>query len=88
MLLDMRTLWVVIVITYLLIGGLQLVLWRLQPRERAMLLWGLSHFGLAGGGVLFILRGMVPDWLSIGAGNWLTASGYLLMTAGLRHFAH
>jgi len=88
MLLDMRTLWVVIVITYVLMGSLQLTLWRLQPRERAMLLWGLSHFSLALGGVLFIQRGAVPDWLSIGIGNWLTMSGYLLMTAGLRYFAH
>ena len=57
MLLDMRTLWVVIVIVYALLGGLQLVLWRLQRSETAMLYWGLSQLACCAGAALFILRG-------------------------------
>ena len=83
MLLDMRTLWVVIVISYALLGGFQLVLWQLQRRETAMLFWGLSHLCCGIGGVLFILRGLTADWLSIGIGNVFTAVGYLMIPVGL-----
>lgn len=85
--LDMRTLWMVIIICYALLAGLQLALWRLQPRETAMLSWGLSLLSCGVGAVLFSLRGMSPDRLSIGVGNFLTALGYLLTTGGLLRFA-
>ena len=88
MLLDMRTLWVVIVISYALLGGFQLVLWQLQRRETAMLFWGLSLLCCGIGGALFMVRGLIPDWLSIGVGNMFTATGYLMTTVGLRRFAH
>lgn len=87
MLLDMRTLWVVIVIAYALLGGLQLVLWRLQRSETAMLFWGLSLWSCGLGALLVILRGMVPDWLSIGVANVVTSLGYLMSTVGLLRFA-
>ena len=87
MLLDMRTLWVVIVIVYALLGGLQLLLWRLQRRETAMLFWGLSLLSCGLGAFLVILRGVLPDWLSIGVANVLNALGYLMSTVGLLRFA-
>lgn len=87
MLLDMRTLWVVIVIVYALLGGLQLVLWRLQRSETAMLFWGLSLLCCGLGALLVILRGVAADWLSIGAGNTLTSLGYLMSTVGLLRFS-
>ncbi|MES2682390.1 MAG: GGDEF domain-containing protein [Pseudomonadota bacterium] len=88
MLLDMRTLWVVIVIVYALLGGLQLVLWRLQRSETAMLFWGLSLLCCGLGALLVILRGVLPDWLSIGVANVLASLGYLMSTVGLLRFAH
>ena len=87
MLLDMRTLWMVIVITYALLAGLQFTLWRLQRSETAMLFWSLSHLCCGIGAVLLILRGTAPNWLSIGVGNIFTATGYLMTTVGLLHFA-
>ena len=87
MLLDMRTLWIVIIIVYTLLAGLQLVLWRLQPSEKAMLFWGLSHLCCGLGAALFVMRGGVPDWLSVGVGNTLTFYGYLMSVAGVLRFA-
>lgn len=87
MLLDMRTLWVVIVVVYALLTGLQLVLWRLQRSETAMLFWGLSLLSCGLGAWLVILRGAVPDWLSIGVANVLASMGYLMSTVGLLRFA-
>ncbi len=87
MLLDMRTLWMVILVTYALTGTLQLVLWRLQPRERAMLCWGLSMLSGALGAWFIMMRGVLPDSVSIGLGNGFTAINYTLSTAGLLLFA-
>lgn len=87
MLLDMRTLWVVIVIVYVLLTGLQLTLWRAQRSETATLFWGMGHLFSLIGAIFFILRGSAPDWLSIGVGNTITAAGYLMSTAGLLRFA-
>jgi len=85
--LDVRTLVVVIVVAYLAIGTLQLVLWRLQRKETALLLWAVSQFSCGVGNLLIFLRGVAPDWLTIGVGNVAVTGGYLFMLAGLRRFA-
>ena len=86
--LDMRTLFVVIVIAYCTFGIVLLLMWRVRRSERTMLIWALSNFAGGAGCLLTALRGLMPDWLSISGGNGLLGLTLTLMWAGLRQFAH
>jgi len=87
MLLDIRTLWVVVTCTSGLLACVQWALWRQDRREKAMLFWALAHLSGIVGGLLISLRGIAPDWASVGLGNLAVSLSYLLPTAGLRSFA-
>jgi len=87
MTLDMRTLFVVIVLVYALFGVLQIATWWLRRREDSFLLLGISNLCGALASQLLAMRGFIPDWLSIVAGNGIFLLCFTLMWAGLRRFA-
>lgn len=85
--LDTRTLYLVLVLVYLLFSLQQLATWRLRYGGSPMLLWALSNFaGFAANGLIG-LRGLVPDFWSIFVANGLVLLSFGLMWAGLRRFA-
>ncbi len=86
MLLDMRTLFVVLVMTFSVFGVLQLLIWALRRSERAFLLWGLANLSAALGGLLASLRDLIPDLVSITLANGAGVLGHTLLWAGLRRF--
>ncbi len=88
MLLDLRTMYLVIVLAYFVFGLMQLVVWYSRRGEPALALWGSSNLMCGTGSLLIALQGpFIPHWLGIGVGNGLLLLGYLAMWAGLRRFA-
>lgn len=84
--LDIRTLSYLAMISSLLLAvGLQLVN-RLVVREPSLRLWALGASVSAAGYVLFVVRGMVPDLLSIVVGNTLLVIGSAWQYLGNRSF--
>lgn len=65
MTLDVLTLLLVLGTGCVLIGVALLVIWHQKRSERALLWWSLSLFLRAPAFALILLRGRVPDWLSI-----------------------
>ncbi len=69
-----------------LLGGAFLFFW-LQDRGASWLGWWIAPFFLGGGGILgFIGRGIVEDWISIGAANALLIMAFHLAWQGMRVF--
>ncbi|AXK80203.1 GGDEF domain-containing protein [Pseudolabrys taiwanensis] len=86
MYLDIPTLAVVTVFVTALLGIL-LIFASLQNRAvRAPRLWGLAFVLAAAGMALVIVRGQVPDWLSIQIANALVLTGLGLIWVGARLF--
>lgn len=86
-LLDLRTMFVSMLTSYLLATGVLLVVWR-QNRQHFMgagwFLLGLIVQTMAL--VLVALQGMTPDWLSIVVANSMIVGGLLLWCHGLECF--
>lgn len=87
MMFDLRTLLVVEVLMYLVLGLLQVGVWRQRGTERAFLYWGCGNLCASLGCVLSALRGVIPDVASISLGNGAVILGLALMWAGQRRFA-
>jgi diguanylate cyclase (GGDEF)-like protein len=86
MLIDLQTLAVVTVFVTAVLGAL-LVFAGVQNRAvRALKIWGIAFAIAAVGLGLVILRGLIPDWLSIGISNALVLFGISLIWAGARIF--
>jgi diguanylate cyclase (GGDEF)-like protein len=83
---DLQTLAAVTVFVTAVLGAL-LVFAGVQNRDvRALKLWGIA-FGIGALGLgLVIVRGLVPDWLSINIANALVLFGFSLVWAGSRIF--
>ena len=84
--LDIPTLAVVTVFVTALLGGLLLFAGAQNRAGRAPTVWGLSFLLGATGMGLVIVRGRVPDWLSIECANALMLVGLSLLWAGARLF--
>jgi diguanylate cyclase (GGDEF)-like protein len=84
--LDIPTLAVVTVFVTALLGGLLLFAGAQNRTVRAPTIWGLSFLLGAMGLGLVIVRGRVPDWLSIECANALTLAGMSLIWTGARLF--
>ena len=84
--LDIPTLAVVTVFVTALLGGLLLFAGAQNRGLRAPTVWGLSFLLGAIGMGLVIVRGRVPDWLSIECANALVLTGMALVWAGARLF--
>lgn len=83
---DLQTLAVVTVFVTAVLGAL-LIFAGIQNRAvRALTVWGIA-FGIGALGLgLVIVRGLVPDWLSINIANALVLFGFSLIWAGARIF--
>lgn len=69
-----------------LFGGAFLYFWW-QDRRSSWLAWWIGPFLLGGAGlVLFIPRGLISDWLSIGVANALLFMAFILVWQGARVF--
>ena len=84
--LDIPTLAVVTVFVTALLGGLLLFAGARNRAGRAPTIWGLSFLLGATGMGLVIVRGRVPDWLSIECANALVLAGMALLWSGARLF--
>jgi diguanylate cyclase (GGDEF)-like protein len=83
---DLQTLAVVTVFVTAVLGAL-LVFAGVQNRVvRALNVWGVAYVVAALGLGLVILRGLIPDWLSINVSNALVLFGMSLIWAGARIF--
>ena len=84
---SMRTVWVMMLATYSVCSFLVTLLW-LQNRRR----YGGTHLWAAGfvcqalGVFLIVMRGVIPDWMSIIAGNASILAGASLTFIGLELF--
>ena len=84
--LDIATLLLVTFVLTFLVGVLFLLSWVQTRRTRALAIWGVAHLAgaVASGGLA--LRGMIPDWVSIGVANALMIVAYGLIWSGVRAF--
>jgi hypothetical protein len=87
MLIDLRTTYVIVSITCLTLGTMQLLVFYMRQFERWPLLWGASNV-LVGLGTLGVaLRGIAPDLVSIQLSNIITVVGYGLLLSSVKAFA-
>jgi diguanylate cyclase (GGDEF)-like protein len=85
--LDLRTMYVVTAITFLVLGSMQLATYFVYRFERWPVWWGLSNL-LVGLGTLGVaLREVLPGFVSIQLSNIVTAFGYLLLLISVREFS-
>ncbi|MCK9915189.1 diguanylate cyclase [Microbacteriaceae bacterium K1510] len=84
--LDIPTLAVVTVFVTALLGVLLLFAGLQNRAVRAPMLWGIAFLFAAVGMALVIVRGQVPDWLSIHVANMLVFVGFGLVWVGARLF--
>ncbi|GJD49231.1 hypothetical protein OPKNFCMD_1961 [Methylobacterium crusticola] len=84
--LDALTLMAVTVFVTFIVGVLFLVSWNQARRTRALGVLGLAHLVGALASALLCVRGLVPDWLSIGLANALMLAAYGLIWGGARAF--
>jgi len=84
--LDIPTLAVVTVFVTALLGVLLLFAGLQNRAVRAPMLWGIAFLLAAAGMALVIVRGQVPDWLSIQVANGLVFVGFGLVWVGARMF--
>jgi diguanylate cyclase (GGDEF)-like protein len=84
--LDIPTLAVVTVFVTALLGGLLLFAGAQNRAVRAPTVWGQAFLIGATGLGLVVVRGRVPDWLSIECANALVLAGMSLVWAGARLF--
>ncbi|MEJ5310051.1 MAG: PAS domain S-box protein [Anaerolineae bacterium] len=85
--LDVHTLLITQVLSYALCTGVMVLLWRQNRRRYAGPGYWLVSFVLQTlGSLLIVLRGVVPDWLSVVAGNALLVAGSLFLYVGLERF--
>jgi PAS domain S-box-containing protein len=87
-LLDIRTLMVSHVATDMISALVIAILWWQNRRRLAGTGWWAVDFVCqATASLLIVLRGAIPDWLSIAGANTLVVAGTLAALVGLEHFA-
>jgi diguanylate cyclase (GGDEF)-like protein len=85
--LDLRTMYVVTAITFLVLGSMQLATYFIYRFERWPVWWGLSNL-LVGLGTLGVaLRDVLPGFVSVQLANIVTMFGYLLLLISVREFS-
>ena len=86
MLLDASTLLLVTVILTFMVGSLFLLSWSQARHVHALAIWGVAHITGAVASALLSLRGIIPDWVSIGVANGVMIGAYGLIWTGTRAF--
>lgn len=84
--LDAPTLLLVTVILTATVGSLFLLSWSQARAVRSLAIWGIAHLVGATASALLALRGLIPDWVSIGLANGLMIGAYGLIWSGTRAF--
>lgn len=82
--LDIRTLLVGIALILGTLAVVQLFAFASRRSERALLLWGAGNLVCTIGVILVVLRGSIPDLLSIVAANSMIIAGLLIYWSGMR----
>jgi len=83
----MRTIFVGAAVAFLMLGLVQLLVWRTGRFGRWPAFWGSSNLLLGLGSLCAAHRGLAPEWLAVGGANVLTLTGYGMLLAGVRIFA-
>jgi PAS domain S-box-containing protein len=85
--LDIRTILFTAMITEVVCTLVVVALWR-QTRRRfsGLALWNFSFACSTTGLLLIVLRGLVPDWVSIVLSNVLIMAGIVILLIGLEEF--
>lgn len=84
--LDPATLLIASCATTLLVSAQFLVSWRQCPDAPCLAIWGIAHFVGSIASVGLALRGVIPDWLSIGVANTAMIMAYGLIWHGVCAF--
>ncbi|MCJ2015348.1 sensor domain-containing diguanylate cyclase [Methylobacterium sp. J-076] len=84
--LDPATLLIASCATTFLVSVQFLVSWRQSPDAPCLGLWSLAHFIGSVASVGLALRGVIPDWLSVGVANSAMIAAYGLIWSGVRSF--
>jgi len=87
--LDMRTIFFTMVLTYFVCALVMILLWKQNHKRLDGITYWVVDFSLQTiTVVLIVLRGEIPDWLSIGVANTLSMTGIYLGYLGLEKFFH
>ncbi len=81
---DLNTLRLVAMVSFSGFVFTAMMLWHLLPQERSMKYWALSALLIASGLFLLVLRGHIPDFLSMVTANTLIVLGVGFMYVGAR----
>jgi diguanylate cyclase (GGDEF)-like protein/PAS domain S-box-containing protein len=87
MILDIKTLVIVYLIINVISAGAVAVIWsQNRGRYAGITLW-LVYMGLqATGSLLIVLRGLIPDFISIAIANTMIVAGLVILLIGLERF--
>jgi len=84
--LDPATLLIASCATTTLVGVQFLVSWRQSPDSPCLGLWGFAHLVGSIASVGLAMRGMIPDWASVGLANAAMITAYGLIWSAVRSF--
>lgn len=84
--LDPATLLIASCATTTLVSAQFLVSWRQCPDAPCLGLWGLAHMVGSIASIGLALRGVIPDWMSIGLANSAMITAYGLIWSAVRSF--
>jgi diguanylate cyclase (GGDEF)-like protein len=86
MIIDVPTLFVVLIMVCTLVGSVFIVAWARSTSVALFLRTGAAFLLIAAGVVLILLRGTIPDRISIDLANALVMIGFGLGWSAARHF--
>ncbi len=83
---DTKTISVIIVMTAFWLGIVMFVDWARNPVNKHSAMWAAGNGTLALGWLLLLLRGVIPDFLSIVIANTLIALCFAFLLFGTQWF--
>jgi diguanylate cyclase (GGDEF)-like protein len=84
---NAKLLLIVLLLQHILFGILWLAAAQLRLARRPALHWAAMTWLVAAGLALITLRGLAPQWLSVGVANCLVLSALVIMRRGIQRFA-
>jgi diguanylate cyclase (GGDEF)-like protein len=83
---DLPTMYTMTAFVTVVAGLLLLFSWLQDRSITSLALWGISFLAISAGGELALMRGNIPDFLSVLLGNSLAMAAYGLMWCAARSF--